>query len=116
MSIIKEHLHIELKKEDIERAHRVGKNDSDGKQLRAIIIKFVSYRTRMQVFQHKKQLKRSGLVIKEDFTKVRQTLLCKAVGKLGATNVWTHDGKIPFKTKDKPDKIQTADLKDLLSW
>ena len=63
--------------QDIERAHRLGKQLSENsfserdKKSRSIIIKFASYRKRREVFRHKKKLKGSGLVIAENLTKKR---------------------------------------------
>ncbi|KAJ4448744.1 hypothetical protein ANN_00135 [Periplaneta americana] len=59
---------VELKVEDIDRSHRVGRTTSDGRP-RPIIVKFCSYRKRSEVFFNKKRLKGSGMTLREDLTK-----------------------------------------------
>jgi len=54
---------------DIDRFHRIGK--SGGKKHRPIIVKFVSYDKRNEVFKAKKILRKTGIVIQEDLTKIR---------------------------------------------
>ena len=54
---------------DIDRSHRIGK--SGGKSHRPIIVQFVSYDKRNEVFKAKKILRKTGIVIQEDLTKIR---------------------------------------------
>ncbi|KAJ4446000.1 hypothetical protein ANN_12686 [Periplaneta americana] len=55
---------VELKVEDIDRSHRVGRTTSDGRP-RPIIVKFCSYRKRSEVFFNKKRLKGSGMTLRK---------------------------------------------------
>ena len=55
---------VQLVLQKIDKSHRVG---SKGKKPRAIIAKFVSYRRRSEVFTNKRQLKGTGVTIREDF-------------------------------------------------
>ncbi|KAJ4444279.1 hypothetical protein ANN_06071 [Periplaneta americana] len=48
---------VELEPRDIDRSHRVGKK---GERPRAVIVKFVSYKKRREMFQNKRKLKNSG--------------------------------------------------------
>ncbi|KAJ4430738.1 hypothetical protein ANN_19329 [Periplaneta americana] len=66
---------VELKVEDIDRCHRVGRMTSDGR-LRPIIVKFCSYRKRSEVFFDKRRLKGSGMTLREDLTKLAK-LICR---------------------------------------
>ena len=62
--------------------------------MRPIIIKFVSYRDRDNVYKNKKHLKGSGTVITESLTKKRYALYLAARKKFGDRNCWTTDGRI----------------------
>lgn len=76
MDVIKNKLHVSINLSDIERSHRVGKCGTSGNNKpRPIILKFVSYRIREQIFRQKKKLKGSKLSIKEDVTKARAQIL-----------------------------------------
>ncbi|KAJ4447843.1 hypothetical protein ANN_09851 [Periplaneta americana] len=55
---------VELKVEDIDRSHRVGRTTRDGRP-RTIIVKFCSYRKRSEVFFNKKRLKGSGMTLRK---------------------------------------------------
>lgn len=89
---IAEKIGVELNVADIDRSHRVGRRDTD--RPRPIIIKFVSYRKRGEIFRKKKNLKGSGMVLREDLSRMRHNLLKEAIAKFGLHNVWTNDGDI----------------------
>lgn len=110
VNLCKEKLGIDINKEDIDRSHRVG---SDNKTTRAILVKFVSYRVKNDVYRKKKLLKGSKIVIKEDITKHRMELYQKAVDKYGQRMVWTSDGKIVVLFENRKYYIQEE--QDLLS-
>ena len=94
---------------DIDRSHRVGVKRSD--RPRAIIVKFVSYRKRNEVFKNKRKLKGSGITVREDLTKTRYALLQEAVKKHGFQHVWSMDGAVIIKTGDT--KRRLTSLSDL---
>ena len=52
-----EELGIDVKQEDLDRSHRLGKVKSDDNKTRPIIVKFDRYAVRNKVFSNKKQLK-----------------------------------------------------------
>lgn len=93
LAVISSKLGVNVSVDDIDRSHRVGRMNADDKP-RAIIVKFVSYRTRALVFNSKKKLKASGISIKEDLTTFRLSLLKKATSVYGMGKVWSADGKI----------------------
>ena len=72
LNFFKEQMNMDIPLADIDRTHRVGKvtpekriTRQSGKTLpRAIIVKFVSYRTRRLVFSKKKDLKGSRHTIR----------------------------------------------------
>lgn len=57
-------LGVAIQASDIERAHRV----AGGKYPRAIVVKFLSFKKREEVFRNKKQLKGKTITINEDFS------------------------------------------------
>lgn len=91
-------LGIDIPVEAISRSHHVGKRgltDEEGRpRHRPIIVQLTSYRTRRMVFDSKKKLKGTGVVIKEDLTHCRQDLYRRVVSRYGSKNVWTMDGRI----------------------
>lgn len=83
---------VELNVSDIDRSHRVGRRDGD--KPRPIIVKFVSYRKRWEIFSNKRKLKGSKITVREDLTKVRHAILREAITRFGLNSVWTSDGVI----------------------
>ena len=59
-NVIKEHLDIELSVKDLDRLHRIGNSNSKSKYM-PIIVKFISYNDRREIFKNKKRLKGTGL-------------------------------------------------------
>lgn len=101
---------VELTKADIDRSHRVGRAGASDKP-RPIIVKFVSYRKRSEVFRNKKLLKNSGVTVREDLTKFRHTLLKQCISKYGVKQVWSIDGNIFVKQGDVKRRImREADI------
>ena len=52
LNVIEEHLDIELTVKDLGRSHRIGKSSSKNKR-RRIIVKFISYNDRREIFNKK---------------------------------------------------------------
>lgn len=96
---------VNLTLQDIDRSHRVGRQIT-GKN-RPIIVKFVSYRKRNEMFRSKRLLKHTGITIREDLTKSRLVLLQAAIEKFGLRNVWTEDGNIVIKHGNGRARVQT---------
>jgi len=107
-------VNVDISVGSIDRSHRVGKVTA-GKP-RPIIVKFVSYADRREVFHNKKQLKNSSITIREDLTKYRLNLLRRAVSAYSMRNVWSADGVILVKVNSsRPYRIKTeSDLKKLM--
>lgn len=102
--------------EDVDRVHRVGKRSSHAipsggsngstprTHPRQILIKFSSYRARERVMKRRSTLKGSTIFVNEDLTRNRNAIVYKARqlkrnGKID--DVWTHDGAIIFKDKNR---------------
>ncbi|CAH0563154.1 unnamed protein product [Brassicogethes aeneus] len=96
INLINTKLNIKLTNE-IEMCYRIGiinRNKPRG------IFKFQDCKTKEKIFKNKKYLKGSGIVIKEDLTRTRNTLVEEAVKKLELKNVWTEWGKVYVKIND----------------
>ena len=75
LEIFREKLDIELTQRDLDRTHRIGKNDKKSNRPRPVIVKFIRYNDRKKIFSKKKQLKNSGISITESLTKLRMSKL-----------------------------------------
>ena len=62
---------------------------------RPIIIKFVRYMNRRQLFTNKKRLKGKNMSITDSLIKIRMSALKETRNKFGFS-VWTADGKILY--------------------
>ena len=97
---------VQLNVNDIDRSHRVGRSDTG--RPRPIIVKFVSYRKRSEVFRNKKSLKGSAITLREDLTKTRYKLLREAIEKFGVSNVWSQDGHIVVKEGNAKRRVTNS--------
>lgn len=103
---------VDLSINDIDRSHRVGRK-IDGKS-RPVIVKFVSYRKRREVFQSKRKLKGQNITIREDLTRQRLEVLRAAISRFQQRNVWTEDGQVVVNTGSGRFRLQTmSDLSHL---
>ena len=102
----------EVKITDLDRTHRLGPRKSAAEAVksgnRPIIIKFVSYRVRKMVYDRKKALKGSGLVITESLTRLRMEWYRTVKDKVGQRNVWTLDGTIYCVVDERLRKIRSG--------
>ena len=87
-----EHMGVPIVDRDIARSHRLGRK-AEGVH-RPIIVRLLSYRQKKAVYDAKKQLKGSGVVITENLTKKRYELYKQCKEKFGNHNVTTLDGRI----------------------
>ena len=103
LNVIKEHLDVELSVKDVDRSHRIGKSNSKSKR-RLIIVKFINYNDRREIFNNKRRLKGTGVSISESLTTGRMRQLKIARDQFGFNNVWSIDGRIMYKdsTNTKP--------------
>ena len=97
LNIVNEKMNIEPPSSDWDRTHRIGWKKESYRKLRAVIVKFISYNTRKQIFSKKKQLKSTGTSITEKRMSKRMGMLKEAIMKLYFTNVWAANGEIPYK-------------------
>nr|CAH7733245.1 unnamed protein product [Callosobruchus chinensis] len=78
--------------EDIEMAYRCG-SKKEGPP-RAILVRFYSAKMKNEVYFNKKNLKGSGITIREDLTATRMKIVKEKMSIYGNKSVWTNDGKI----------------------
>ena len=113
-------LGLNITEDSIGRSHRLGRwhpytaqsqTESETPRPRAIIVKFVNYHDRSDVFRSKAKLKQTGTAIYENLTSRKLALLNAAKGIVGIKNVWSLDGKFFAMSGDK--KVRLIDNKDL---
>ena len=101
--VVSRHLGIELRKDDIDRSHRIQprrrtENNQQGDKRnpppKPIIVKFTTYRIRNEVLSNRRKLKGTGLGIDENLTKANAELLSAAKKTQGVKAAWSSDGRI----------------------
>ena len=96
-----EELGIDIKQEDLDRSHVLGKIKRNDNKPRLTILKFARYAVRNKVFSNKKKLKCKKLLITGSLTVYRMKLIEKARQKFGVRNVWTYDGRVIYKENNE---------------
>ena len=99
LEVLNNDMDLNISKTALVRSHRIG-NPKSKKKSRPIIVKFVRYYDRRDVFTNKKCLKGKGKSITESLTAFRMQKQKNARDEYGFFNVWTVDGKIRFKNSD----------------
>ena len=97
LTTINEHLDLAITEVDIECTHRIEKPRDVGQKPRPIIVKFVRYNNRKNVFNRKKKPKGKNISITESLTATRMKKLKEAREIHNFKNVWTSDGTILFR-------------------
>ena len=96
-----EELGIDIKQEDLDRSHALGKIKRNDNKPRLTILKFARYAVRNKLFSNKKKLKCKKLLITGSLTVYRMKLIEKARQKFGVRNVWTYDGRVIYKENNE---------------
>ncbi|KAK3920648.1 LINE-1 retrotransposable element ORF1 protein [Frankliniella fusca] len=96
----------------IDRSHRIGAKGSENRP-RPIIVKFVSYAHRSQMFRAKKNLKGSNITVREDLTRERLKVLKGAASAYGVKKVWSIDGVIKVKVGERSAPISVRNKQQL---
>lgn len=99
-------LNIDLN--ELESCYRMGVK-REGKKHRAIVVKFLSKKTRNLVYKSKKILKGQRVLIKEDLTTNRLELYKKACEEFHPKNVWTSEGIIFVFHNKNVEKFETEE-------
>nr|CAI5821928.1 unnamed protein product [Callosobruchus analis] len=104
LPIFKNTMKINMTQPDITAVYRVGRQ-TDGDKPRHVLVTFKENSTKMLVYNKKKMLKGTRMVIKEDLTARRLKIVKTASDKYGFKNVWTVNGKIFGKTEKGVEKL-----------
>ena len=111
-------LGVNLRPADIQRAHRLGKKKKNVKKPRPIIVRFVSYKKRNELFYKKSELKKSkdykNAFVVEEITPLRQKLLNHVKNECDGEFVLCHtyNGKIRLKKSARRNGDLNNDDKD----
>lgn len=114
LQLFKAQLKLNIRREDIEAVHRLGRRQEGRKTPRGIIVRFVSRRTRDDVIFKRRNLRGTGVVVVEDLTPTAHFLLHKVKEDPLCDQAWTKYGKVLMKTtRGKIVAIQSlAELSD----
>ena len=128
IEVIKENLDEDIKPEEIEIIHRIGrpgrtenngKNSSDQDQRstphvhakpRPVIVKFLSNKSKMRILLKRRQLKGKKIVILEDMASDLAKRLKRVKERRSVENAWFTNGKIKYKQHGDPR------VKEVRSW
>lgn len=98
LAFLDEQLGLKFKESDIDRVHRVGRPRTNA--TRALIVKFMAYRSKVQVLKIKKvKLDGKKIYINEDLTYCNLRHLQRVRVEHKDCPVWTVDGKVFFRTE-----------------
>lgn len=92
IAMIKDKLEVPVTIADVDIAHRLGQFREDGN--RPIIIKFVSREMKDTVLRHRRKLKGTTFVVREDLTTKNAKLLEKVSQHANVKSAWSDNGKI----------------------
>lgn len=110
-AICKDKLGVDVHQGTIDCSHRLGKSENGS---RPILVKFCSRNIKQMIFNNKRKLKGSKIIIREDLTKRRLELL-KNVQKKCDT-AWTNNCCVFTKVGNKVHKISSrGDLENLFT-
>ena len=101
--VFKNHLSVEVKDNEIDRSHRLGKSNAGN----PIIVKLVRHDVKNLIYYKKKLLKGKSITITEALTSSRRACLKKLETlrqKKKVLSYWTADGKIFYTTPNEPEK------------
>nr|CAH7753484.1 unnamed protein product [Callosobruchus chinensis] len=101
-------LGIKVGMEDIITCTRIGKRQPNNRP-RGVFIKFSSTSIRHNIFNNKKMLKGSGIVVKEDLTDNRLKLMEAAIERASLKRVWSYNGTIYVMKDNRRISIKNKD-------
>lgn len=96
IGLAREELGVEIKEEEIEIAHRIGQTRRSQNKPRAVIIKFLSNKSKMKLLSKRKLLKGKSIAIMEDMASDLAKRLKKLKDKRSVEKAWFVNGKIRF--------------------
>lgn len=112
LDVLNTKMKLAVKKEDIEYCYRFGKRLKD--KSRPLLIKFNTAYSKNLVYNNKKLLKNSRIVIREDLTANQLNLLKLSLEKVGTNGrVWSNFGTVFIKFNDENKIIKINNLDDV---
>lgn len=105
MDVCKKKLNIPLSPEDIDICHRLSRGEGATDHHRPIMVRFVRRSLRNNVFKAKKNLKGAKIIIREDLTKRRVSIVKDLIKRTNQRDVFSNNGNIFIKIKGKILKI-----------
>lgn len=113
VDLCREKLKINITNNDLDCCHRLAGKEGASKP---IIVRFVRRDIRNKIYNEKRKLKGTKIVITEDLTRVRVQRVKNLSRYLSSKNVFTMNGIIYAKDNDKIIKLKSADdYKNLLN-
>jgi hypothetical protein len=111
-------VNVSIDRDDIDNSHRVG--EKKGGKEREIIVKFKSFRSKLEFMKLRKELKNKNekIFINDDLTKKRSKIAYEAreLKKDPASNVkgtWVYNGCIYIQTKTTGDRVKITSKEEL---
>nr|CAH7717442.1 unnamed protein product [Callosobruchus chinensis] len=101
-------LGIKVGTEDIVTCTRIGKRQPNNRPT-GVFIKFSSTSIRHNIFNNKKMLKGSGIMVKEDLTDNRMKLMEAAIERASLKRVWSYNGTIYVMKDNRRISIKNKD-------
>ena len=117
VSKLNELMGVNLRRYDIDIAHRLGEKRKGKKSGRCIIVKFVSRMSKIKCLKDRKtKLKGTNIYIQEDLTRLNYSVLMATKGNEDVEKSWTIDGAVCVKWKGLSDikKISFAEYDEWL--
>lgn len=112
VSFLNSKMNIDLKESDVQECHRIGKPND--KNRRVIFLRLRELQTKHKIYQNKKLLKGTGLVVREDLSSTRRKLMEEAIKRTNIKSVWSQNGIIFVrKNKDFKPIFSVNDLDNL---
>ena len=113
IAIMNNKLGIRVNESDLDRSHRIGRQKRSAAKPGPIIVKFISYKTRAEVFRNKRSLKQTRLGITESLTRKRAELYSNVSDHPNVETAWTIDGRVVALRYDTKTKVYIESPKDL---
>ncbi|CAG9812888.1 unnamed protein product [Phaedon cochleariae] len=105
IDLFKKNMKLDITEANVCAAYRVGKNTGD--RPRHIVVVFNDNTIEASVYNKKKMLKGTEIILKEDLTAYRLNLMKEASETYGFKNVWSVNGNIFSKGPNGVNKIST---------
>lgn len=104
LNLFKDKLKVNINNDDIKKCHRVTARVPNDKPP-AVMVRFSDDAPRLSVLKNRKNLKNTPVQIKEDLTKLRLSLLTRAVQMFSVKSAWVLNGNVYVKRNDVIHRI-----------